>query len=64
VVGAKELEGDHAALESLHQELSENRWPTDLIESHLASLDKDGQPTAYLFACRSCGVHLAYSDST
>jgi hypothetical protein len=29
---------------------------------YLAALDKDGQPTAYLFRCRHCGQHLAYSD--
>jgi len=32
------------------------------IEEHLAALSADGEPTAYLFRCRVCGVHLAYSD--
>jgi uncharacterized protein CbrC (UPF0167 family) len=38
--------------------------PQDGFESVLASLDKDGQPTAYLFRCRACATHLAYADFT
>ncbi|MCW2941736.1 MAG: hypothetical protein JWN00_4721 [Actinomycetia bacterium] len=64
VVGARELEGDHTTLESLRQELSESRWPAEQVDQYLASLDRDGQPTAYLFECRSCRTHLAYSDFT
>ena len=34
------------------------------VEQHLAAMDKDGEPTAYLFRCRHCGTHLAYADFT
>jgi uncharacterized protein CbrC (UPF0167 family) len=63
-VGARELAGDQGALDSLRQELSEGRWEHADVERFLAALDKDAQPTAYLFACRHCGAHLVYSDST
>ncbi len=36
---------------------------SEQVEQHLAALDKDDSPTAYLFRCRHCGQHLAYSDS-
>ncbi|MET9648266.1 CbrC family protein [Streptomyces syringium] len=39
-------------------------WSAAQIEQYLSALSKDGQPTAYLFQCRSCGSHLAYSDAT
>ncbi|AJE41009.1 CbrC family protein [Streptomyces nodosus] len=35
-----------------------------LGETFFASLDADGQPTAYLFRCRVCAGHLAYADFT
>jgi uncharacterized protein CbrC (UPF0167 family) len=35
-------------------------WDAKAVERH----DTDGQPTAYLFRCRHCGTHLAYSDFT
>lgn len=60
--GAKELIEHSDALEMLRRE--RNRWPAQQVENHLAALDKDGPPTAYLFGCRSCGAELAYSDST
>ena len=62
--GARELARHPMALESLRAQLAEGRWPQDQIEHYLQALDKHGQPTAYLFACRHCGTHLAYSDST
>ena len=31
-------------------------------EDYLAELDKEGQPTTYLFRCRHCGQRLADSD--
>lgn len=33
------------------------------VEEFLDGLDKTGDHTAYLFACRHCAAHLAYSDS-
>jgi uncharacterized protein len=62
VVGAKELEGDESALQSLRDELA--GWSATAIDHYLGALDKDGQPTAYLFECRKCRTHLAYSDTT
>lgn len=34
----------------------------DQVEHFLGSLDKDGEATAYLFRCRICAAHLAYTD--
>ncbi|MFK0295613.1 CbrC family protein [Streptomyces sp. NPDC090442] len=62
--GAAELAPFPDALEMLRRELSEWEWPTDQVEHYLSSLDKNGQPTAYLFRCRVCATHLAYSDFT
>ncbi|MFF7019974.1 CbrC family protein [Streptomyces klenkii] len=36
--------------------------PSEQVEQYLGSLAKDDRPTAYLFRCRSCAAHLAYSD--
>ncbi|MGX8910285.1 CbrC family protein [Streptomyces netropsis] len=52
------------ALAVLRQELADASWPPTQTEQYLSALSKDGQPTAYLFRCRSCGSHLAYSDAT
>ncbi|GLY90987.1 UPF0167 protein [Actinoallomurus iriomotensis] len=62
--GARELRGDEPALSSLRAELGAHRWTDDQIDGYLTALDRTGQPTAYLFECRSCGTHLAYSDFT
>jgi uncharacterized protein len=64
LVGRKELEPYPDAIEVLRHEHDEYNWPPDEVEEYLAGLDKDGQPTAYLFQCRRCGQHLAYSDFT
>jgi uncharacterized protein CbrC (UPF0167 family) len=47
----------------LRHEPAEYGWPAADVEDFLDGLDKDGDHTAYLFACRHCGTHLAYSDS-
>ncbi|MFE1834943.1 CbrC family protein [Streptomyces sviceus] len=57
LAGAKELEKYPDAVDHLRQ-----RWPDDRFDDFLASLDKDDQPTAYLFRCRVCATHLAYAD--
>jgi uncharacterized protein CbrC (UPF0167 family) len=62
-VGSKELKSYPDALESLREEQREFDWSTADIEDYVGSLDKDDEPTAYLFECRHCGAHLAYSDS-
>ncbi|GGU87107.1 UPF0167 protein [Streptomyces albospinus] len=64
VVGAAELVEFPDVVETLRQEASGWDWPPQNVEHYLASLDKDGQPTAYLFRCRVCATHLAYSDFT
>jgi uncharacterized protein CbrC (UPF0167 family) len=63
LVGRRELETYPDALEMLRQEQAEYGLPASEIEEFLAGLDKDGDHTAYLFACRHCGTHLAYADS-
>nr|WP_223242291.1 CbrC family protein [Streptomyces sp. CBMA123] len=60
--GAAELAACPEAWASLRQELAS--WPASQAEQYLKALTKDGQPTAYLFQCRSCGTHRAYSDAT
>ncbi|WP_370424097.1 CbrC family protein (plasmid) [Streptomyces sp. QH1-20] len=62
VVGAAELAAHPDALETLQAETAGWGWPPDQAEHYLSSLDKDDQPTAYLFRCRSCAAYLAYSD--
>ncbi|MHC5905383.1 CbrC family protein [Streptomyces sp. S6] len=46
------------------REISYWGWPPDQIDHFLDSLDKAGQPTAYLFRCRVCAIYLAYMDFT
>ncbi|MFE5029246.1 CbrC family protein [Streptomyces sp. NPDC056656] len=63
-VGATELAAFPDAAEVLRSEALAWGWAADEVESHLGALDKDGQPTAYLFRCRTCSAHLAYADFT
>lgn len=63
-VGARELAAFPDAVKHLRSELAGHGWPADQVTWYLQALSKDGQPTAYLFRCRRCGTHLAYSDST
>ncbi len=63
-VGRDELTPYPDALDTLRREHDQDRWAPEQIEEHLASLSKDDPPTAYLFRCRHCGQHLAYSDFT
>lgn len=46
----------------LRREASGWGRPSVQVEHFLGSLDKDGEATAYLFRCRVCATHLAYSD--
>ncbi|HEY1370578.1 MAG TPA: CbrC family protein [Gaiellaceae bacterium] len=64
LAGAKELEPHPDAIDALRRELDDYGWSQQQVEEYLASLDRDGQPTAYLFRCRRCRRHLAYSDFT
>lgn len=63
-VGAAELVGNEAALDILRAQMAEGRWSAEQVEGYLSALDRDGQPTAYLFSCRHCGAYSTYSDST
>ena len=60
--GWLELESRPDALEALRQEHIGLGWTPELVEEYLTELDKDGSPSAYLFRCRHCGIHVAYSD--
>jgi uncharacterized protein CbrC (UPF0167 family) len=65
-VGSHELADLPApATRALRDELaSTTRWPADEVDRHLAALDRDGMPTAYLFQCGHCRTYLGYSDFT
>jgi uncharacterized protein len=61
--GAEELAPFPDAVECLRLEVLEwGGWSAEQVDGYLQSLSKDGQPTAYLFRCRHCETHLAYSD--
>jgi len=60
--GWRELQSHPTALEALRRENASCGWSSQQIEEYLRALDKEGAPTAYLFECRHCGTHLAYSD--
>lgn len=64
LAGARELDAHPDALEMLRQEATGWGQPPEEVDQYLKSLDKDDQPTAYLFRCRVCAKHLAYSDFT
>lgn len=53
--------GSAALRESLRVDLG---WPEDEFAEYYASLDREGQPTAYVFRCLHCGILLGYSDFT
>jgi len=58
--GRAELESQWPdAIPSLRDEVKMS--PEDWA-GYLASLDKDGSPTAYVFRCLHCGRHVGYSD--
>ncbi len=63
-VGASELAAFPDAREMLRFENSTGGSSPEQVEEFLAALDKDGNPTAYLFRCRMCGSRLAYADFT
>ena len=62
---AEELAAFPDAVECLRLEvLAWGGWSAEQVDGYLRSLSRDGQPTAYLFRCRHCKAHLAYSDFT
>jgi uncharacterized protein len=58
--GQKELlEFGPEAISAIKKEIG---FIGDEWEEYFASLDKDGEPTAYVFRCRHCGALGGYSD--
>jgi uncharacterized protein CbrC (UPF0167 family) len=62
LAGWKELQQHPDALDMLRRDADDYGWSPADLDRYLESLDKDGEPTAYLFRCTRCGTHLAYSD--
>ncbi|MEU8285156.1 CbrC family protein [Micromonospora sp. NPDC048905] len=62
-VGANELATTPDALEHLRLTSAGSGWSAGDSDWYLRTLSKAGPVTAYLFRCRHCGSHLAYSDS-
>ena len=62
--GRVELAQRADAVEVLRHEHDGLGWTAEQVEEYLQRLDPDSPPTAYLFRCRVCGTHLAYSDFT
>ncbi|MFB9346169.1 MULTISPECIES: CbrC family protein [Streptomyces] len=63
-VGMAELAMFPDALQALRSEAGAWGWSAEAVESYLGALDKDSQPTGYLFMCRTCGRYMAYADFT
>jgi uncharacterized protein CbrC (UPF0167 family) len=61
-VGAVELAAYSDAMATLRKECDDRGWPPKEREEYLAALSKSGEATAYLFRCRHCDTHIAYSD--
>jgi uncharacterized protein CbrC (UPF0167 family) len=60
--GYEELRVHPDALEMIRDELHGLGWPADQADEMLRRMDRTGEPTAYLFRCLHCGVHLASWD--
>lgn len=63
-VGMVELAMFPDALQALRSEVGARGWSAEAVERYLGALDKDSQPTGYLFMCRTCGRYMAYADLT
>nr|WP_272919932.1 CbrC family protein [Streptomyces sp. SID4948] len=61
-VGAGEPTAFPHVMQALRSEAAAWGWAADEVEDHLRALDKDGQPAAYLFRCRTCATHLVCAD--
>lgn len=62
LAGYAELTPYPDAVDSLRDACRRYGWPEERVEGFLRRLDKEGEPTAYLFRCPHCGRHLAYWD--
>lgn len=62
--GAGELlERGPQAIEAVKLEHRGSGWDESEIDRYISCLDRNGEPTAYLFQCKRCGAFLGYSDS-
>lgn|GEM_PF-145528 len=61
-IGYAELMPLGHALEMLREEGFKRGWAQDQIDAYVKSLSAAASPTAYLFRCVHCGIHIAYSD--
>ncbi len=61
-ISAADLDGLPDARQALLEEAVGYGLTQEAAAAHLADLHPDGNTTAYLFRCRHCGLHLAYSD--
>lgn len=60
--GYPELKDLPDALDDVRQENIEFGWSDAEIGEYQQNLDAEGEATAYLFRCRHCSRHLAYTD--
>lgn len=52
------------AWRAVTEELRAEGWDAAELDRYVRSLERDGEPTAYVFRCRHCGVLRGYSDFT
>lgn len=60
--GFAELSQHSDALDMVLHENDEFGWSALQSQTYVDGLTPDGESTAYLFRCRQCGCHLAYTD--
>lgn len=62
--GARELAGlGLQAVEAIRAEHRGSGWDEAEIDRYVSYLDRDGEPTAYVFRCSRCGEYMGYTDS-
>jgi uncharacterized protein CbrC (UPF0167 family) len=61
--GKTELERHADAMDMLLHENDSFGWDPERSRRFVDSLTADGEATAHLFRCLSCGAHLAFSDT-
>jgi len=61
---AELLEVGTEALKAVAEEFEDQGWTSGELGRYLRSLERDGEPTAYLFRCRHCRMLRGYSDFT
>jgi uncharacterized protein CbrC (UPF0167 family) len=65
LAGRKELQlHPPQALAAVVACVREYGWPDGEVHAFVESLDRDGQPTAYLFRCLRCDAYQAHCDFT